>query len=81
VHVIRFGADDVVFFEIVPWDIATDRAGLDRIESDAVVLRVRDGRGDREIEGDLGIGEGEVSSRLRGAFDKLRGLGAERSPR
>jgi ketosteroid isomerase-like protein len=81
VHLIRFGGDEVVFFEIVPWDMAAERAGLERGESDAVVLRVRDGLDDEGIAGELGIGGGEVTSRLHGAFHKLRELGAERSPR
>jgi len=81
VHVIRFGDDDVVFFEIVPWDMAAERAGLDRGESDVVVLRVRDGLDDGGIAGVLGIEPGAAVSRLQGAFEKLRELGAERSPR
>jgi ketosteroid isomerase-like protein len=74
VHVLRLGAEGVIFFAIYPADVAAGRAGLNEAAMETLVLRVQEGLDQEAIARRLGASESDVSSCLERAFERLRGL-------
>jgi len=74
VHVMTLGADGITYFQILPGDIAADRAGLSELEMDVLILRVASELPPPEVAERLGRDQDEVDAILAASFEKLRGL-------
>ncbi len=74
VHVVTVGPDGVTYFEILPGDIAAERAGLTELEMDVLMLRVTSELEPPEIAARLDREPDAVQGILEATFEKLRGL-------